>query len=100
VPWGFYGLSRDDQPAMAGVLRRLPSLIWLIVSSVICRARWTAYSPFRSSMMALSFGKMFAFLRRMTCSRKRAASFADPRSPLTGIDGHPINRIAERLPWD
>jgi len=51
------GMGRADQRATAGRLMMGSSLIWLIVSSVMYLARWTAHlmawtAPFPSAKMA------------------------------------------------
>ncbi|MEZ0018021.1 hypothetical protein ABIE76_002668 [Sinorhizobium fredii] len=48
----FSGMGRDDQRATAGGLMSGSSLIWLMVSSVMYLARWTAHSSFCSSKLA------------------------------------------------
>ncbi|KQX58587.1 hypothetical protein N185_30230 [Sinorhizobium sp. GW3] len=48
----FSGMGRDDQRATAGRLMSGSSLIWLMVSSVMYLARWTAHSSFCSSRIA------------------------------------------------
>ena len=67
----FSGMGRDDQRATAGRLMSGSSLIWLMVSSVMYLARWTAHSSFCSMRIAPTRRRMASSLGKMPTTSVR-----------------------------
>lgn len=93
----FSGMGGDDQRATADRLMSGSSLIWLMVSSVIYLARWTAHSSFCSSriaptrrMMASSLGKMptISVLRLISPLRRSIGSVLCSLARCSFRQGH------------